>query len=164
LFISAQKIDPGKRGETITTVVRKRIKERFEKATIQFKKMLRKRHYTEHDLKLIAAHDTMRKMRDFETFICHCFGSKYVSPLHYQKVLRSNAFKSGRLTRLYDFVPNRIDTRKEFIRFLKSRRGINKTECEVIMRSIACRNWRNWLEDLIDKRRLVEDHKGRWIL
>jgi len=49
--------------------------------------------------------------------------------------LSSNAFKSGRLKRLYEFIPHRIDTKKDFIRFVKSRRRVNKTELSIIMNS-----------------------------
>jgi len=77
--------------------------------------------------------------------------------------LSSNAFKSGRLKRLYEFIPHRIDTKKDFIRFVKSRRRVNKTELSIIMNQICRKNWKEWLNDLIDKNK-IQDDGNRWSL
>ena len=164
LYRAAKKIDPGRNnGETITLFLKKRVDERLNCASKRFKTMIKKRNYSVTDLMLIATHDTVSYIDTIEFFIKECFGVNYASPLHYKKVLSSNAFKTGRLKRLYDFIPHKIQTKNDFIRFLKSRRQISKAEFSVIMNQVCRENWRKWLDELIDKNK-IQHHNGRWVI
>lgn len=162
VYISAKKIDPGKEGETITSYLKKRINKRLSRASKQFKAMLKKKNYSIDDLKLIAMHDYIKNLLDLEYFIRNYFETNYVGPQHYKKLLKSSAFKSGRLKRLYEFVPVRIETKNDFIRFIKMRRrGVSKQELTAIMNSICKKRWHSWINELIDDNKIRED-KGRW--
>ncbi len=161
MYRAAKKIDSGREGETITSYLKKKIDRKLTLASRHFKAMLKKRGYTMNDLVLIATHDSIRNVYSLESFVRECFGLSYTSPLHYKKVLSSNAFKSGRLKRLYEFIPPRIETKEEFTRFIKGRRDIPKSELTVLMSQLCKKNWRIWLCELVDKGKIVEQG-GRW--
>ncbi len=161
LFLVAKKIDPGKEGETITFYLKKRIDERLSLSSKQFKAMLKKRGYSVTDLKVIAIHDCVYSISSLESFIREYFGLNYITPAHYKRILSSNAFKTGRLKRLYEFIPLRIETKIEFVRFIRARRSIPKAELSAIMNQTCNKNWRDWLNELIDNGKLQEE-AGRW--
>lgn len=159
----AKKIDPGREGETITSFMKKRIDTRLKKASSQFKTLVKNRNYSVDDLKLIATHDSIKSLHNVEFFVKESYGTNYVSPAYYKKVLSSNAFKSGRLKRLYEFIPHKLETKQEFIRFIRSRKGISRTELTVIMNQICKKDWHQWLNDLLDKNK-IHDDRGRWFI
>ena len=162
MYLAAKKVDPGKEGETITSFLRKKIGIRLSLASKQFKAALKKRNFSMNDLKIIAVHDTARNIPSLEFFIRECFGLSYVSSSHYRKVLSSNAFRAGRLKRLYEFIPIRIETKSEFIRFIRSKRDIPKAELSAVMNYICSNDWRQWLNELIEAGKMQEQG-GRWI-
>lgn len=161
LYMVAKKIETKKDGETITSYLKKKIDRKLFLASEHFKAMLKKRGYAMNDLKLIAAHDSIRNVHSLEYFVRECFGLYYVSPLHYKKVLSSNAFKTGRLNRLYEFIPSRIETKEEFVRFIKGRKGIQKSELTVLMSQLCKKNWCSWFYELVEKGN-IEENRGRW--
>jgi len=161
LYMAAKKIDPGKDGETITSYLKKRISNRISLASKQFNNMLKKRSYSINDLKIIATHDYIKHIENLEFFVKECFGLNYVTPAHYKKILSSNAFKAGRLKRLYEFIPLRIETKIEFMRFVRTKRGIPKTELSAIMSYICRNNWKEWLNELIDKGK-IQEQGSKW--
>ena len=164
LYRAAKKIDPGRdNGETVTSFLKKRIDNRLAYASKQFKAMVINRNYSITDLMLIATHDTISYIHNIEVFVKECFETTYANPLHYKKVLSSNAFKTGRLKRLYEFIPHKIQTKNDFVRFLKSRREISKTELNVIMNQICRESWREWLNELIDKNK-IQYRDNRWFI
>ncbi len=164
MYRVAKKIDPGRtNGETITFLLKTRIDARLACASKRFKTMIKKRDYSTTDLMLIATHDTVVYVNNLERFIKECFGINYASPPYYKKVLSSNAFKTGRLKKLYDFIPHKIQTKNEFIRFIKSRRQISKPEFSVIMNQVCKENWHRWLDELIDKNK-IQQHNGAWTI
>ena len=123
--------------------------------------MLKKRGYSMDDLKIIATHDYIRSIPSLEFFIRECFALNYVSPAHYKKLLSSNAFKAGRLKRLYEFIPLKIETKTEFMRFIRAKRGIPKSELTAVMNHLCKKNWRDWLNELIDKGK-IQEQMSRW--
>lgn len=165
LFRIAKNIDQGRDdgGETITSIMKKRVSQRFSNASKQFKSVIHKRGYTENDLKFIAVHDSIKEIRCLEEFIRKCFENRNNELFAYKAVLSSNAFKSGRLRQLNHLIPLKIDNKTEFIRFLKSRRELPKAELEQIMNIVCGRRWRAWLYELIDKGKIFEKG-GRWFI
>ncbi len=163
LYLAAKKIDPGKEGETITSYLKKKIKERLSAASKQFKAMMEKRGYSMIDLMLIGTHDSIRSIYDLESFVKECFGVAYVTKANYRKLLSSNAFRDGRLKRLYEFIPFKIETKAEFVRFIRSRNNILKAELTVIMNQICNKNWHIWLNEMIDKNK-IRDKGGSWVI
>lgn len=161
LYITAKKVDPGKEGETITSYLKKRIKQRLSTASKNFKATIKKQNYSMDDLKIIATHDSMEHIMDFESFVKECFALDYVTQKHYKRLLSSRAFRNGRLRRLYEFVPLQIRTKTQLFNFIRSRRGISKSELEAIMNHLCKNDWKQWLNELIDKKSVGEDH-GRW--
>ena len=163
LYLAAKKIDPGKEGETITSYLKKRIKKRLSAASKQFRAMMKKRSYSMIDLMLIGTHDSIKNIYDLEFFVKECFGVAYATKANYRKILSSNAFREGRLKRLYEFIPFKIETKAEFIRFIRSRNNIPKAELSVIMNQICDKNWRAWLNELIDMNK-IRDKGGSWFI
>jgi len=164
LLRAAKKIDPGRdSGETVTSFLKKRVDQRLVNASKQFNNMLKKRDYSKNDLILIAIHDTISGVQSLEAFVKECFGKGYVGPSRYKKVLASTAFQSGRLKLLYSIIPRQVNTKTEFVRFLKTRRYISKEELQSIMSHICEKNWRLWLYELIDKEKIREE-QGRWVI
>jgi len=163
LFQIAKKIDPGREGETITSYMKKRIDDRLAKVTKSFNDRLLKQKYSVDDLKFIAIHDSLGTLYHVEFFVRECFGTNYAGPEHYRKLLKSAAFKSGRLKRIYEFIPARIETQNDFIRFIKMRKGISKSELNVIMNAICKKDWHVWLDELIDNNKIIQD-RGRWLM
>lgn len=162
MYTAAKKVDPGKEGETITSYFKRKIDKKLSMASKQFKATLKNRNYSRNDLKIIAIHDYARHIPSLEFFIREYFGLNYVSPEHYRKILSSNAFKAGRLKRLYEFIPIRIETKTEFVRFIKSKRDIPKAELSAVMNHICNKNWRQWLNEIIDTGK-IQEQGGRWI-
>lgn len=160
LYRNAKKIDPGREGETITSFFKARIDSRMKNASKSFKSMITKNKYALNDLKFIATHDTMSDIHNLEHYIKECFGTNYASPKHYKILLASNAFRSGRLRRLYQFIPVRIETKNAFIRFMRTKRGITTAELNAIMSVIGNKKWQSWLDELEDDNKLT-NHDGR---
>ena len=163
LYLAAKKIDPGKEGETITSYLRKKMNKRLSAASKQFKTMMEKRGYSMIDLMLIGTHDSVKSIYDLESFVKECFGIAYVTKSNYRKVLSSNAFKEGRLKKLYEFIPFKIETKAEFVRFIRSRNNIPKAELTVIMNQICNKNWHAWLNELIYMNK-IRDKCGSWFI
>ena len=161
LYMAAKKIDPGKEGETITSYLRKRVKKRLSAASKQFKAMIKKRGYSMIDLMLIGTHDSIKSIYDLESFVKECFGVDYVTKLNYKKLMSSNAFKNGRLKKLYEFIPLKIETKIDLIRFIRIRIKIPKEELAVIMNNICSKNWHAWMNELIYIGKL-RDKGGSW--
>lgn len=148
LFLAAKKIDPGKEGETVTSILKKSINLKLKNSSVRFKKMLREKEYTPEDLKIIAVHDAIGKFDELRDFVRICFGNSYVSP-YYKRLLSTNAFKSGRLKRLYEFIPLSIKTKRQFLDFITSNRHMTKPELNTIMKRICNENWQSWIKDLL---------------
>jgi len=162
LYKTAKNIDPGRDdGKTLTNFIKKRMDTKFKNSTKQFKNMLKKSGYTKNDLILISVHDSMSRIYEFEDFISSCYNNKEIETA-YDKILTSKAFRSGRLRKLYCFIPTKINTKQEFYMFVRRRRMISKIELKKIMNSISCKRWLIWLQELIDAKK-IEDN-GRVIL
>jgi len=156
LYKTAKEMDPGREeGETITSILKKRIDDRLKNATKQFRNMLKKRNYSKLDLVLIAVHDNSGRTEDFEKFIKECFDTEVASFEHYKKVLASNAFRTGRLKKIYNFIPYMIETKRDFEIFIKMKHGIPKQELSVIMNYICKDKWKRWLHELMEQDKLV---------
>jgi hypothetical protein len=162
LYRVAKKVDPGREGETLTSYLRKQIEYKILNATQQFRKMIMKKDYCWTDLILIGVHDSLRGLYSFEFFVRACFNTTFVSSNHYRKVLSSNAFKSGRLKRLDEFIPHSIQSKNDIIRFIKARRGVPKGEFSALMNQVCRANWRKWMNELQDKNK-VQEQNGRWL-
>ena len=148
LLLAAKRIDPGKEGETVTSFLRKNIDLKLKNSSARFKKMVKQNRYTLVDLKLIATHDVIGDIGELKDFIRICFGDSYVSP-HYKELLSTSAFKSGRLKRIYEFIPISIKTKRQFMDFIKSNRHMTRFELNLIMKRICEENWRAWLDDML---------------
>ena len=108
--------------------------------------MLKNNSYNYDDLKLIATHDAIGEIAELRDFIRVCFGDNY-NFKYYKKLISTNAFKSGRLKRIYDFIPFSIQTKREFIDFIRNNKHLTKSELDIIMKNICKENWNNWIED-----------------
>jgi hypothetical protein len=104
--------------------------------------------YTAEDLRIIAVHDSIGHINELRDFIRICFGEGYYSSKDFQKLLSTSAFKSGRLKRIYEFIPLSIDTEKEFLEFIRDNRHTTKSELKIIMKYICKKNWKSWMDDL----------------
>ncbi len=154
LYLAAKRIDPGKEGETITSFFNQRIKLRMDNASNGFKKILADKKYTQDDLKIIATHDIIGDFYELRNFIRVCFGDIHVSK-YYRRLLSSRAFKSGRLKRIYEFIPLTIETKREFVDFIKINRNLTKSELTVIMNHICHKNWKIWVDELLKENKLI---------
>lgn len=161
LYLAAKKIDPGKEGETITSFLKKNMELKMKNSSTRFKKMIKEKKYTTEDLKIIAVHDVIGDISELRDFIRICFGDNYVSP-HYKTLLSTNAFKSGRLKRIYEFIPLSIKTKREFLDFIKSNRYMTKLELNTIMKRICEGDWRSWANDLLNEN-VITFRKGGYI-
>jgi len=157
LYQTAKKIDPGKEGKTVTSLMNQRIDYRLKFASKNFKFMLSKRKYSFNDLKFIATHDYMKEIYSIEMFFTECFGTQYVTSEQYKTLLKSSSFKSGRLRRLYEFIPPSIETEKEFYKWLKLRRRISKIELKIVMNTICKNNWMEWYDRFQEQGKVYED-------
>jgi hypothetical protein len=160
LFLAAKRADPGRdSGMTLTNFFKKRIENKLQKATVKFKSMMKKNHYNEEELRIIATHEVIGSIDSIQDFVFICFGSGHQISL-YKKVLSTNAFRNGQLRKIYDFIPNSISTKDEFIELLRSNRGWNRSELNIVMHYICKANWRVWLADLEQDNKIVL-RKGR---
>lgn len=147
LYLGAKRIDPGRDGETITSFFKNRIESRLKNSTERFKSMLKKNKFTNEDLKIMATHDVMGEIPELRSFVRVCFGDGYISA-HYKKIISTNAFKSGRLKKIYEFIPLSIKSKRDLLDFIRNNRGITKSELNTIMNQICTQNWRAWIEEL----------------
>jgi hypothetical protein len=157
LYQTAKKIDPGKEGKTVTSLMNQRIDYRLKFASKNFKFMLSKRKYSFNDLKFIATHDYMKEIYSIEMFFTECFGTQYVTSEQYKTLLKSSSFKSGRLKRLYEFIPQNIISKNDFLRMLRFSKRIRKNELTTIMNSLCNRDWRIWYNELLDQAKIMEE-------
>ena len=162
LYAVARKIDPGRgEGETLISFMKKKINNKLKHASKNFNNMLKKKNYSKNDLFLIATHDNIRMINNLNMFVEECFEKFQITPLLYRKILSSNAFKSGKLKMLYEFIPIKIKTKDELLRFLRARREIPKEELKVIMDYVCKENWSMWLRELEDKNNIYQ-HDRVW--
>lgn len=154
LYIAARRIDPGREGETITSFFKQKMDLRMNNASKGFKKMLQDKGYSKDDLMIMATHDIIGDMSELRDFIRVCFGDSYV-PKYYKRLLSTKAFKSGRLKRIYEFIPLLIETKGEFVDFIRSNRNLTKYELRMIMGYICHKNWKKWVEELITENKLT---------
>jgi hypothetical protein len=159
LYRAARKVDPGRNGETLTSMLRKRIQDRLKHASAAF----RCSGYTEDDLKFIATHEGMGTINSIDHFVQECFGKNYITFSIYRRLLRSKAFRSGRLTRLYAYLPHSIESKTHLTRFIKLRHGISKIELEAIMPIIGRGPWKTWIDEMIIDDKLHQTDGRMWV-
>ena len=148
LYLAAKRIDPGRNGETITSFFKQKMDLRMNNASFRFKKMLKDKGYTKDDLRIMATHDIIGEISELREFIRVCFGDSHVSK-YYKRLLSTKAFKSGRLKRIYEFIPLTIETKREFVDFIRSNRNLTKSELTTIMNYTCHKNWRLWVDELL---------------
>jgi hypothetical protein len=153
MYLAAKRIDPGRNGETITSFFKQRMDLRMNNASLGFKKMLKNKGYTNDDLKIIATHDVIGEISELRDFIRVCFGDSNVSK-YYKRLLSTKAFKNGRLKRIYEFIPLTIQTKRDFVEFIRSNRNTTKSELKIIMNRICEKNWRGWVDELLVENKL----------
>ncbi|HIH38782.1 hypothetical protein J4460_03320 [Candidatus Woesearchaeota archaeon] len=150
----AAKIDPGKEGRTITKLLEKRIKDRLENATPSFRSMLKKNCYTLNDLNLIATHDTISGIVTLEMFLKETYGDYQRNNI--RKLLKSRAFRTGKLSRLHDFIPQEITSKNDLLQFIRARKTLPRSEIAEIMRLVGKGDWKGWLEELLAQKKISE--------
>lgn len=150
LYLAAARIDPGREnGETITSFLKKRIDLKVKNSSKSFKKIIRKNHYNSEDLKIMATHDTIGEINQLKDFIRVCFGKNYAFS-NYKKLISSESFKSGRLKKLYDFVPHSIKSKEDLLDFIRNNK-MTHTELYSITNIICKGNWKSWKEELLNE-------------
>lgn len=154
LYLAGKRIDPGRDSrETLTAFLKKRISYKLSNATKNFKKMIKKNEYTQEDLKFIAIHEVMGEICSIQEFSSLCFSSgQNIS--FYKKLLSTKAFQKGQLKKLYDYIPESINTKEDFISFLRTNPGLNFSELKAIMKYICKKDWQSWLSALKTENKL----------
>lgn len=160
LLRAAKKIEPGREGETISSYMKKLIEKKLNNSSKQFKILIKKKNYTKFDLMIIATHDSIHRIRSLEQFARECFSVRFVKSHYLGKIVSSSAFKSGRLKRLYEFIPSWFETKNDIVKFLKRRRNITNAEFQAILKQ-TCPKWKKWIDELIEKGKIHYD-RGRW--
>jgi hypothetical protein len=163
LYTIAKKIDPGRDNNTLTSFMKKNMSDKLKNATKNFKELIKKNNYSTDDLKMIALHDSLKSIPNFDAYAKECFDSKFISEKHLKSILSSSAFRSGRLKRLYSFLPLRIQSKSQFLSFMRKRRAIQVVELEAIMKFVGNETWRKWFEELLTKG-TISCENGRYFL
>lgn len=160
LYKTAKSIDTGRdSGETITSFMKKRIDNRFLNASKSFKS----KGYTKDDLVILATNESFKKYYNFSEFLNECFEKKSNPEANIKKILSSKPFKDGKLKNLYTLLPIDTSSKNDLFRFLRSRGTINNTELEILMKRFASRNWKKWLNELLEERK-VRRLDGMWLI
>ena len=154
LYLAAKRIDPGREGETITSFFKQRMDLKMNNASKGFKKMLKDKGYTNDDLKIMATHDVIGDITELREFIRACFGDSHVAK-YYKRLISTSAFKSGRLKRIYEFIPLTIKSEREFLDFIRSNQNLTRSELKMIMNNICNKNWQNWVDKLLRENKLI---------
>lgn len=148
LYLAAARVDPGReKKETITSYLKKQIDTKMNKSSEKFKKSIKKNHYKTEDLKIIATHDVIGEINELKDFIRVCFGKNYAFS-NYRKLISSEAFKKGKLKKLYDFIPYSMESKEDLLDFIRNNR-MTISEVNSIMKIISNTKWKIWKEELI---------------
>ena len=120
LYLIAKKVESRDscKDTTIESVLKKRIAKRMESASEQFKKTIKDNRYSRTDLNLIAIHKNSGTIRNLDDFIDYFASFNETTIKHYIQIMSSSAFKTGRLKKLYRFIPRKIKSRREFLIFM----------------------------------------------
>lgn len=147
VYLAAKKVDPGREGETMTSSLKKNIDEKLKSSSKSFKKMLKKNKYTNEDLKVLATHEVIGEISDLREFGRMCFGNQH-SSVYIRRLLSTNAFKSGKLKKIYEFLPLSIRSKEAFFEFMRSQKSMPKSDLNVVMNKVSEGNWKRWMDEL----------------
>jgi len=153
IYLAAKRMDPGRDGETMTSFLKNKIDLKLKTASPSFKSMLKRNNYTPNDLKILATHEVIGEISDLREFGRVCFGGGCYS-IYIKKIISANAFKNGKLKKVYEFIPLSIRSKKDFLEFMRVHRSISKSDLNIIMRQVSIGNWKVWLSELVKEDKL----------
>jgi len=161
LLFCAKEIDPGRRrDETLSTYLNKKIKNGIKNAKESFNKELKKNSYKDTDLTLIALHDLLGKLDLLEMYLEPIYPGKRKGE-KIRLLVKSNAFKSGRLKHIYKHLPQKLEDRDDLIDFIKSQGHMTNVEVKQVCSALTRKDWKKWLDQALETKELRHT-RGGW--
>ena len=161
LLYTAEELEPGRReGETLTAYLKKKIRNDYKNSTKKFQLEQKKMNYTFSDLQLIALHDLNASNGDLRQFLSK-MKQKKTKEDKLRLIIKSQAFKSGRLDWLYSFLPRQMDCKEDLVEFIKMYGYITRPELFSICKTVTRKNWKKWIRDAVQNKEIC-DARGGW--
>lgn len=141
LYLASIKISPTRSKETLTSYIRKRIKQKILNGSPKFKQMMNKSKYKHFDLILLALNDTFRNntLKYFLGEMPNNLSDKEMI----KKILKSPAL--NKLNAFKNYIPNKLTSKQDMETYLKSIPLSKYRHVETICVHFAGKKCREWL-------------------
>ena len=161
LLVVAKHIDPGRgNGESVTKYLIRKMNNKLKHSSHKFKSQMKRDKYNIYDLNLIAVNSLFKKTRSIDDFCCMMVDT-YTPEERIRRILKSNAFKKGKLTSLSTLLPERITTKEELTDFIRSNNRVSHYILKIVCDHFVKNKWRDWLEEAQQERKVERIH-GEW--
>jgi hypothetical protein len=102
----------------------------------------------------------MGKTYDLDEFLEHIYkGKKQHEKI--KLIIRSNAFKSGKLKWLYGVLPKKLENKDDLVDFIKSQGFISNNEIKIICSACTRKDWKVWINEAV-KNKEIHHSRGGW--
>lgn len=142
-----------KKGENVSSYLEKNIRLKRTQASKKFKQAT-KRYKTE-DFQLIAINSALDSTDDLHDFLKLCPWRRGENA-KIKYLFKSSAFRNGHLKSVYDYLPQKISSSKDLIKFICEYKEVTTSLIKSVSEAYQIRNWQSVLkkaeEDKLIKR------------
>jgi hypothetical protein len=156
-YLHARKIDPGRDKETISSYLKNRISSRLKLATKSFRQSIKNKCYTEEDLRIIACHEFVQRAYNLTDFISQLEETGTFRKEYIAEIIKSRAFQSGKLPKLYRFIPLKISCKEDIRKFVRGMFRVEMEFLESVLRVLCKGSWKKWLSELESDKKIIFD-------
>lgn len=142
-----------KKGENVVSYLEKNIRLKRAHASKKFKQATK--NYTKEDFQLIAINSAVDNIDDLHDFLKQC-PQRMGENAKIKCLLKSSAFRNGHLKLVYDYLPQKITSSKDLIKFICEYKEVTTSLIKSVSEAYQIRNWQSVLrkaeEDKLIKR------------
>jgi hypothetical protein len=116
--------------------------------------------FSDFDLLLIGIHDDIDEVYDLNYFLHNVPVKNKDWIFKLKMVLRSRAYRTGRLQKLKQLLPKRLDCKDDLVRFIKENSHLSHEELCMICNSATRKNWKKWLFEAQQEKLIAHLSRG----
>ena len=148
------------RGLSIDSLLKKKILFGIRNATGKMKRMIEENELKFVDLELISHEMSKGHYSSMQSFLSRV--DEYEADHDvFHKVIRSNAFKKGKLNSFAGKLPSRLESKNDLISFIKANFGISNDLLRTVCEHYTKKDWESWLIEAHTEKQLSME-EGDW--
>lgn len=130
------------KGETVISYLEKCIRLKTVHSSKKFKQAAKK--YTKEDFQLMAIDSVIKDVDDLRDFLKQWY-QRRGDNAKIKRILKSSAFRDGHLKLIYDYLPRKISSSQDLIKFICEYNDVRTSHIKAVSGFYKIKNWQGIL-------------------